>query len=1051
MIRRILWVAVAFAVAWALALAIVRTERVSRVDVGGGADEALITGFHGPEHAWRQAGRWTTGDASVRVRQAGLFPTAIRVRFCTHPARSDEQFRLSAGLFDRHTVVVPGGCQEIERPIVRHPGDADIVVHLVSSPVSTPQDARPLGLFVATVSVVSDGAALDLRRARWPLACLSALFVGVLFTGWVGGRLVAPGLQLATVPLAGAAIAIAGAAAALTVVRLAAPTADALARGAAWSLLAALVFAVAGSRWLNRDTTPVDAVAEPERSPRVWIFACGAAAAIAVLLRPAILDGQVLSQSNLLFQIFPWRTYLPEAYAPGNRLLGDIPLVFYPFLTFIRESLLSGSLPLWNPLVYTGQPIFASFQSALLSPFTIVAALTPAPMGTVVGPASRLLTGGLGFFLFARTLRLSAAACWFCGLAFALNAFSLVWLEHPLSAVAAWLPWLLWSIDRLGQDPRARRAALVAVAIGLCILAGHPETAFKVLLFAAAYALVVIATAPRKLPVLSWLAVAGAAGVLLSAVQVLPFQEYLRESRVFADRQTFAVNPYFVSTDTAITTLVPDFWGTPVLDSYVARENALRVPTNYCEQQVFVGAVTWVLAIVGLCAARWDARRAFFVASGLVAAALMYNAPTAMSHVTALPILRITVVSRFGVIVIACVIALAAYGVDALTSSRATAPGAPRRRLFYGALAAAILIACAAGGSFWRFHDDLVRAHLLSATFVGVVFAAATAAVTALLVASRARGFLAAAGFAVAVCVLGAGEAIAFGQHFRAFVPARDVSPRLPEIDAIRADPGLFRVIGFGTTLPPNSAMPYRLPDPRGYDGMSPRRVSELLDVAFTLQGSFHMTQHVADSRILDLLNVKYIVGRPGLELPAPQFVRVEALGTPVFRNTHALPRVLVADSVHVAEGNAARRALRDGLVDPRRTALLEAAPAPDAAPERSTSGVADAAQIRHYRDTFVEVETRTDGRRLLVLTDLWYPGWRARVDGQEAPILRADFAFRAVSVPAGSHVVQFSYEPQSLRTGAAISLAALVLLIGMTVTGAAAGRDPARRPPDAP
>ena len=578
----------------------------------------------------------------------------------------------------------------------------------------------------------------------------------------------------------------------------------------------------------------------------------------------------MLSQANLLFQIFPWRTHLPEGYAPGNRLLGDIPLVFYPFLFHVRSALSSGSLPLWNPLVFTGQPIFASFQSAILSPFTILAALTPLPMGTVVGAASRLLTGGIGFFLFARVLGLSAAACYFCGLAYALNAFSLVWLEHPLSAVAAWLPWLLWSIERLARRARGRDAALLAGAVALTILAGHPETAFKVLAFGGVYALVVACSSEHRLRVLSWLAVAGVIGLLLCAVQVLPFLEYLRESRVFAERQTFTVNPYFVSPETLITAIVPDFWGNPAADSYVARANRLGIPTNYCEQQAYAGVVTWMLAAVGLAAARWDVRRAFFAASGLMAAALMYNVPAAMAHVTALPLLRITVVSRFGLIVIACAIVLAGYGVDALTSARDAGEGrAHGRRLMLGALAAAVAIAAAAVWGLARFNADLAAAGLASMAPIGVAFAVSSAIVTAALIAARARHAIVASAFGVAVCVLGAGELVAFGQHFRTFVPPADVAPRLPEIEAIRSDPGLFRVIGFGAALPPNAGMPYGLQDPRGYDGMSPRRLSELLDVALSLQGSFHMTQHVEGSHILDLLNVKYIVGRPGLELPA--------------------------------------------------------------------------------------------------------------------------------------------------------------------------------------
>ncbi len=66
----------------------------------------------------------------------------------------------------------------------------------------------------------------------------------------------------------------------------------------------------------------------------------------------------------------------------------------------------------------------------------------------------------------------------------------------------------------------------------------------------------------------------------------------------------------------------------------------------------------------------------------------------------------------------------------------------------------------------------------------------------------------------------------------------------------------------------------------------------------------------------------------------------------------------------------------------------------------------------------------------MLVLTDMWYPGWRAYVDGVEQPIYRVYHAFRGVSVPAGSHTVEFVYQPGMIAWGAGVSLASLAALV---------------------
>ena len=102
---------------------------------------------------------------------------------------------------------------------------------------------------------------------------------------------------------------------------------------------------------------------------------------------------------------------------------------------------------------------------------------------------------------------------------------------------------------------------------------------------------------------------------------------------------------------------------------------------------------------------------------------------------------------------------------------------------------------------------------------------------------------------------------------------------------------------------------------------------------------------------------------------------------------------------------------------DPTRTVLLETAPAADDRalvklannPVRS-SGV----RIRHYENTKVVIEVDAAQSGFVVLHDVWHPWWTANVDGDDAPILRANVLFRAVQVPAGHHIVTFEFKPLS-------------------------------------
>jgi len=75
-----------------------------------------------------------------------------------------------------------------------------------------------------------------------------------------------------------------------------------------------------------------------------------------------------------------------------------------------------------------------------------------------------------------------------------------------------------------------------------------------------------------------------------------------------------------------------------------------------------------------------------------------------------------------------------------------------------------------------------------------------------------------------------------------------------------------------------------------------------------------------------------------------------------------------------------------------------------------------------------IALRTRGEMPGVVVFTDAWFPGWEARLDGVEAPLLRANLAFRAVAVPAGAHEIELRYRPRSLRIG--FTIAALALLV---------------------
>jgi len=152
------------------------------------------------------------------------------------------------------------------------------------------------------------------------------------------------------------------------------------------------------------------------------------------------------------------------------------------------------------------------------------------------------------------------------------------------------------------------------------------------------------------------------------------------------------------------------------------------------------------------------------------------------------------------------------------------------------------------------------------------------------------------------------------------------------------------------------------------------------------------------------------------------------------------LPRAFVAPAAETAaDDTAARARLADPTFDPATEVIL-AGSSPQPAAPASTTKVSLPAAITAYAPEDVRVSAQ--GAGYLVLTDAWYPGWKAWVDGAPAPILRADLMFRAVYLLPGSHAVEFRFEPDSVKWGLWLSgIALAVWLAALLALGVAARR----------
>ncbi len=153
------------------------------------------------------------------------------------------------------------------------------------------------------------------------------------------------------------------------------------------------------------------------------------------------------------------------------------------------------------------------------------------------------------------------------------------------------------------------------------------------------------------------------------------------------------------------------------------------------------------------------------------------------------------------------------------------------------------------------------------------------------------------------------------------------------------------------------------------------------------------------------------------------RFALVHSGDVKIYENLDVLPRAFAVSEARFVEDQLA--AMRDPAFDPTRQVILDPPPPGLKVIEKSDSYEVTTTLVL-YQPEHVIVDVQNSAG-WLVLTDSYYPGWRALIDGQPAPLFRADLLFRAVPV-VGTHRVEFIYDPLSIKVGIGISLLALAL-----------------------
>jgi hypothetical protein len=750
-------------------------------------------------------------------------------------------------------------------------------------------------------------------------------------------------------------------------------------------------------------------------------------------------------------------------------------LQFYPWRQLAVEQIRAGHWPLWNPYLGAGTPLAANLQTAAFYPPNLLFLLMPVEQAFAWELALHVALAGLSAYYLGRTLGLSPFGALVSGLAYGGGGYVVAhWVFPSMVYAAAWLPLMLALTEkairrarRNTQYPIANKRdrilgiGFLALVIALQLLAGHAQTSFYSAVIVACFALVRLiqqgegSRAERirhQAVAVGSLLLAALWGLALAAIQLLPTAELVAHSQrsgALTDlRFAFELSfwPWRL-----ISLLAPDFFGSPARDGYWAYG-------TYWEEAAFVGMLPLILATLALVS--WWRRRKdrtkgttpsepgslvpFFALLALLSLILALG-----NHTPFYPLL-FRYVPGFGLFQAPARLMIGyALGIALLAGIGAeTLQLTPRTRTALRILCLLGMGIAAGGVLAWLALPGIPTSFGSSAFRLGVTLALASGVL--LLRGRRLRGrrWQALTAGLIAADLLAFGWGLAPGTDpaiYHTSVATAEFLQAQPsgrihvaESYAERVYDQYVSLSSFGSTdvdhlqglresLHPNLNAMHHLPGTGNYDPLTVAWYRDLAELIEGDPGAPATPEQVR--RLLNLFGVRYVVTGEGSDLPM-----IYDGGPRIYYDCQALAEAFVVVRARVIEDEATRlETLLDPTFRPHTEVVLSRTPAvplpePAANIGEDRPSQADLIILRRDPDRVMILADMAEPG-FLVLTDTYYPGWRATVDGEPTEILQANHAFRAIALDAGDHTVVFEYTPLSFRLGLWITVGATFLL----------------------
>ncbi|MFC1532342.1 YfhO family protein [Thermodesulfobacteriota bacterium] len=710
----------------------------------------------------------------------------------------------------------------------------------------------------------------------------------------------------------------------------------------------------------------------------------------------------------------------------------DFVVYFYPIKKFIYEYLWEqGSLPFWNPYLFSGTPLIANIQASMFYPLGFLYYLVPPELAYGYSTTLHCILGSVFMYTFMRTLSVLPAGSFLSAFIFTFNGYFIghLYAGH-LSFVQSyiWIPLIFIFLYRFVLTTQFRYAVIPGLVLGIQILGGFPQIAFYTILgilaFGFFHAVFFLKGRSFKyaLKLVIGLGLVICTGGALSAIQILPTLEFINLSA-----RDGGVSYVFATYDSLhpkelLSFFIPDIFGNVVDGTYWRSHEG----AHFWETCGYVGIIPFFLFFFKTRDSSLNLVRFFFIILVIVSLFLalgkfnplypvIYKLPGFNSFRIPAQIIFLYV---FGMAVMSGIGLTRWYEEDLLLTKGfvifLTSVGIillffliSLHHLHYYFFST--LFKYFAEGPIRHMNlDNLYGRISAGVDKVGLFFFTST--LFLLMRKNKRIGHRLFRSLVIAILMLDLGLfSIQFIKSYE-FVIHPD---KQHMINQLHRNPTQGRVLTFIPQFQPNDGLNYRFPSILGYDPLILKRYIYYIQAS---QDRPH-DDHIVNLRLIQEPSVKFM-----------QMLNVTHVikGEQIALIDKSLPYATFVNKKVIRSSDEVLSFMKEKNFDPGEMVVLESEYPRQLTDRLKGEKFRTSCSVIEYGNEKIHIKTSVDQPGYLVLSEIYYPGWKAKVDGEEVPILPGNYLFRVIPLDKGEHEVFLYFISWPFRIGAILSLLTL-------------------------